>query len=504
MTAIRETESTVQRTADKQTSRELPVRVRIAPSPTGFIHIGLARTALFNWLFARQHGGSFVLRIEDTDKERSKPEYEKDILDNLRWLGIDWDEGPDKGGPFAPYRQSERVEIYKKHLEKLLSEKKAYFCFCSKEQLDIDRQTMLAEGLPPKYTGRCRGLSVEESAKKIKNGESSVIRFVTPEKEIEFNDMVRGKVKFDASLIGDTIIAKSLNEPLYNFAAIVDDELMEITHIIRGEEHLSNTPKQILIQQVFGFRPLKYAHIPLILNPDRSKMSKRYLDSSLRDYREQGYLPEAIINFLALLGWHPKNDREILNLEELTKEFDIKRVQKAGAVFNVEKLNWINSQNIKKLGGSETVKLLEPFLKAEKIKASPEFVEKIVDAERERAKTLKDFLSLGDFFFKLPDYEPKLIIWKNEPISEIKNSLNESLEILKGIENEDFKKEKISEKLRGLTEKRGRGIVFWPLRAAVSGKEASPDPLVIMEILGKKETENRIKKALDKLNSLIV
>ncbi len=497
------------------------VRVRFAPSPTGFLHIGSVRTALFNWLFARQHGGVFVLRIEDTDTERSKPEYEKDILENFKWLGLDWDEGPrsadecgldadkrgnktdsDYKGNYGPYRQSERKEKYKKYLEELLKKGMAYYCFCSKDQLEIDRQTMLTQGLPPKYNGRCQNLPKEESEKRRGRGEASVIRFSVPDEEVDFNDLVRGKVKFDASLMGDIIIAKSVNEPLYNFAAIVDDELMQITHIIRAEEHLSNTPKQILLQRALDFRELKYAHIPLILNPDKSKMSKRYLESSVSDYRTGGYLPEAIINFLALLGWHPKGDKEVLDLEEIVKEFDIKRVQKAGAVFNTEKLDWLNAQKIKRMSGYEIVALLEPFLKEKNISASREFIEKVVEAERERVKTLKDFLELADFFFELPDYDPKLLVWKEELPQNIKDSLSESEKILSRISEDDFKKENILAALKEHIEKYGRGGVFWPLRVAVSGKQASPDPMVIMEVLGKKETERRLKISLSKINSL--
>lgn len=482
-------------------AQEIPVRVRFAPSPTGFLHIGSVRTALFNWLFARQHGGVFVLRIEDTDKERSKPEYERDIIENFKWLGLDWDEGPDKGGPFGPYRQSERKESYVKYLKQLLAEGKAYYCFCSKEQLEIDRQTMLSQGLPPKYIGRCRHLSKEESENRQNTGEASVIRFLVPDSEISFNDLVRGKVKFDASLTGDIIIAKNLNEPLYNFAAIVDDELMEITHIIRAEEHLSNTPKQILLQQALGFRELKYAHIPLILNPDRSKMSKRYLESSVKDYREQGYLPEAIINFLALLGWHPKGDKEILEIDEIIKEFDIKRVQKAGAIFNIEKLDWINSQKLRNMQNSEIAVLLEPILKEKNISAPKEFVEKVIGAEKERLKTLKDFLDIADFFFTLPDYDPKILAWKNGPIQDAKDALLELEKVMGDIHEENFIRGIIGESIEELVEKRGKGSIFWPLRVAVSGKQASPDPLAIMEILGKKETMSRIRKGIDKINS---
>ncbi|MCX6702940.1 MAG: glutamate--tRNA ligase, partial [Candidatus Wolfebacteria bacterium] len=263
------------------TENKKDVRVRFAPSPTGLLHIGGARTALFNWLFAENQGGKLILRIEDTDKERSKPEYEKDIIEGLSWLGLDWDEGPDKGGEFGPYRQSERLSVYEKYLNQLLEEKKAYYCFCSKEDLEADRQAMLAQGMAPKYSGRCRGIEKKEAELRIKNNESAVVRFRVPEAEVEVNDLIRGKVTFDAGLMGDMIIARNPKEPLYNFTAAIDDYLMKITHVIRGEEHLSNTPKQVLLQKALGFDEVKYAHIPLILNSDRSKMSKRHLDTSL-------------------------------------------------------------------------------------------------------------------------------------------------------------------------------------------------------------------------------
>ncbi len=288
------------------------VRTRFAPSPTGDLHIGGARTALFSYLFAKKFQGNFVLRIEDTDIERSKPEFEKDILEGIKWLGMDYDEGPDAKGEFGPYRQSERLDIYEKYLKKLLDEDKAYYCFCSKDELESDRQAMLAQGLAPKYSGRCRHIPKDENERRIANDEASVIRFKVPDTEIEFHDLIRDKVRFNSNLFGDIVIAKNLHSPLYNFSATVDDFEMQITHVIRGEEHLSNTPKQILIQKALGFNEVKYAHLPLILTSDRRKMSKRFLDSSLNDYIDDDYLPETIINFLPFLGWHPKENIEIL------------------------------------------------------------------------------------------------------------------------------------------------------------------------------------------------
>ncbi len=501
------------------------VRVRLAPSPTGPFHLGNARTGLFNWLFARQHNGVFILRIEDTDKERSKKEYEDAILESLKWLGLKWDEGPAPQssklkaksyvGDYGPYRQSERLDIYRKYLEKLLKEERAYYCYCPKEKLEAERQALLAEGLPPKYGGHCRNIQ-----KPAPDEKPQLIRFKTPETKIEFKDLIRGKVSFDAALFGDLPIARIEETdragemvrqahkyefiPLYNFAAVIDDEEMKISHVIRGEDHISNTPKQILFQKALGFETPAYAHIPLILAPDRSKLSSRQAATSVLAYRDMGYLPEAMVNFMGLLGWHSKAEKEIFTLDELVKEFGLERVQKAGAVFNIEKLNWLNNQHIKELSSDELIKRLKPFLKEKGIEASKEFLKKVVAAERERLKTLKEFLSLADFFFKLPDYDANLLVWKNEPVAKIKIILEQALDILKNLKVADFRKQKLSDSLSGLINEQGRGAVLWPLRVAVSGKAASPDPLVIMEILGKSETNSRLSLAVSKIESLIV
>lgn len=491
------------------TTAQGTVRVRMAPSPTGHWHLGGVRTALFNWLYARQHGGLFLLRIEDTDKARSMREYEIEIIETLKWLNLDWDEGPDwrnengkwissSRGECGPYRQSERTEIYRSYLEKLIKENKAYYCYCTREDLEAERQSMLAAGLASKYGGQCR-----EITKPPANKESRVIRFRTPETKVEFNDLIRGSVSFDASLFGDIVIAKNLDSPLYNFAAVVDDELMRISHVLRGEEHISNTSKQILFQHALGFKEPIYGHLPLILAGDRSKLAKRYAEASILKYRQEGYLPEAIINFLGLLGWHPKGDREILTLDELVNEFTLKRIQKAGAIFNSEKLDWLNGQYIKRLTVVELIERLKPFLEEKNIVAPKEFLKKVAEAERDRMKTLQDFFILTDFFFKLPDYDANLLIWKTEPVSIIKIVLRKAFKIIKNIEVGEFERQKLFVSLDNLVNEYGRGAVFWPLRIAVSGKLASPDPLVIMEILGKDETERRIGIATSKIESLI-
>ncbi len=466
------------------------IRVRFAPSPTGPLHMGGVRTALFNWLFARQNDGKFILRIEDTDKERSDKKWEKEILEGLLWLGLKWDE---------EYHQSERTDIYKKYLEKLLTGGKAYYCYCSREDLEAERQVMLAQGLAPKYSGHCRNLTEPP-----KNKQAQVIRFKTPESTVEFKDIIRGTLKFDASLFGDLIIAKDLNAPLYNFVAVVDDEEMKMTHIIRGEDHISNTPKQILLQKALGFKELEYAHIPLILAPDRSKLSKRHLETSFIDYKEKGYLPGAIINFLALLGWHPKDDREVFTKDELIKEFNLKRVQKAGAVFNLEKLDWLQKEYSKLLTDDEIFKLLVPVLKKEEVNINDQLLKKIMKVERGRITNLTDFLKVTKFFFELPDYDARLLVWQKGTVQKtlsVLENIFQSTKILKGPELDTAEVAKL---LEPMIAEEGRGAVLWPLRVALSGLAASPDPMEIISVLERKEIEKRLKLAIEKINGLVV
>ncbi len=486
------------------------IRVRFAPSPTGLVTLGNARTALFNWLFARHMNGTFVLRVEDTDKERSRIEFETGrggIIETLHWLGLDPDEGPEQGGTYGPYRQSERLDLYEKYLRQLLEQGSAYYCFCAKEELELDRQAMLAQGIPPKYSGRCRSMQRDEAEKRIQKGESAVIRFKIPEVKIEFTDMIRGKVKFDGSLLGDVVIAKSIREPLYNFAVTIDDHLMQITHVIRGEDHISNTPKQICMQKALKLNDVQYAHLPLLLAPDRSKLSKRHIETSIADYKEQGYLPEALVNFLALLGWHPKDDTEILNREELIKEFDLKRVQKAGAVFNIEKLAWMNAQYIKHMSVDELMGYLSLFIPRSWQKDNL-LLKKAVQLEQERLRVLTDFKNLADFFFALPHYEKELLFWPRPVLKDtmpigntdkIKANIKLLEEEITKIFGVDFTKENLEKVIMPLAEVWGRGELLWPLRVALSGKEASPGPFEIMDVLGKEETLQRIKIAIDKL-----
>jgi glutamyl-tRNA synthetase/nondiscriminating glutamyl-tRNA synthetase len=324
------------------------VRVRFAPSPTGYVHVGNARTALFNWLFARHHGGAFVLRIEDTDAERSKPEYERQLMEDLRWFGLDWDEGPDTGGPFGPHRQSERSEIYSQYAEKLIAQGQAYYCFCSAEQLEAERQEELKAGRQPRYSGRCRKLSAEEISRRKMAGESAALRLKIVESSFFWNDRVHGPTTISSEVIGDPVIVRSEGLPAYNYAVVIDDHLMEITHVIRGDDHISNTPRQLALYRALGWEPPEFAHLSTILGADRTRLSKRHGATSMESFREMGILPEALRNYLALLGWSPADGKtEILSQEELVKQFSLDHITKSPAVFDTEKLYSFNRHYIK-------------------------------------------------------------------------------------------------------------------------------------------------------------
>ncbi|MDP3999296.1 MAG: glutamate--tRNA ligase [bacterium] len=482
------------------------IRVRIAPSPTGALHIGTARTALFNWLFARHIGGKFILRIEDTDLERSEVKWEKDIISGLRWLGLEWDEGPiadaqnqkskiknqNYAGKYGPYRQSERLDIYEKYLKQLLEKGDAYYCSCTKEELEKERNEQSERGIAPKYSGKCR-------SRKVSEADAQVIRFIIPEEKVQFSDLIRGDIVFDTSLFGDLAIAKGLRVPLYNFAVVIDDFEMKISHVIRGEDHIANTPKQILLQRALGFSTPVYAHLPLILDPDRSKMSKRYSATSLEEYRKAGYLPEALMNFIALLGWHLSDDREILSEEELIQNFDLSRAQKSGAVFNVEKLNWLNAQYIKTADEGRLLEIIKEIF-GEEFGNLP-LTRKLIASSRERISKLDEFKDINNFFFELPDYDPSLLIWKNTEPERIMENLRVAREILKGFLLDEFDKANLEAKLMPWADTRGRGEVLWPMRAALSGKDKSPGPFEIMDILGKDESLRRLDIALQKLES---
>ncbi len=438
------------------------VVTRFPPSPTGKLHIGNARTALFNYLFAKNQGGKIILRFEDTDRARSKKEYEENILDALSWLGMEFAE---------TYRQSERTSIYRKYLEKLVSSNAAY----------ISDET-------------------DTAGKK-----SSVIRFRNPNTTITFNDLIRGDITFDTKDLNDFIIARSIDDPIYHFAVVVDDFEMGLTHIIRGEDHISNTPRQILIQEAIGApRPI-YAHLPLILSKDRSKLSKRSNAIATTDYRELGYLPEAVINYLALLGWNPGTEQEIFTIKELIQQFDIGKIQKGGAVFDIEKLNWINKEHIKKLPRETYARLIEPYLPQSLLEhtQNKEKLERLIPLMQEKTVILCDVktqFEQGDYAYFFSDpapYDINNLMWKDQKIPQITaEKLSKVFEILLQIPRENFSEISVKEKIWDFATIAGRGTILWPMRYALSGRERSPDPFSLSAVLGKEETLSRIKNAI--------
>ena len=499
------------------------VRTRFAPSPTGFFHRGSARTALFNYLFAKKNKGAFILRIEDTDKERSKLEFEEDIIENLKWLGIESDEDP--------IRQSKRRDIYTKYLNKLLEKNVAYYCFCSEEELEDQKQEQMSRGLPARYNQKCAELSAEEVKENLDAGKKAVIRFRAPAQKVRFNDLIRGKIEFDSSLIGDVVIAKDLKTPLYNFAVVVDDFEMKISHVIRGEDLLPNTPVQILLQNALGFSQPGYGHLPLILGSDKSKLSKRHGAVSVAEYRKEGYLSETIINFLAFLGWNPGTEREIFSFASLIKEFSIERVQKGAAVFNIKRLDFLNGFYIRQKSLEKLIELcipflvqaglLEPIFKTESYppayggmsiiqkykvveteeEISFDHLKKVVAIYQERLKKLSEIIELTDFFFKDKlKYDKELLKWKDMADQEIKDVLDRLVDVLSKIKDKDWRNKILTEKINSLVDEMGdRGKVLWPLRVALTGKRASAGPFEIAEILGKEKTLKRLKEAKELL-----
>jgi len=476
------------------------IRVRIAPSPTGTLHIGTARTALFNYLYARKYGGKFILRIEDTDLERSDKKYEKDIFEGLKWLGIEADESPEKGGPYGPYRQSERTETYRRYCLKLLQEGKAFYCFHSEKELEEEKLKFMKSKRIPLHLCEYRTLDPKEAELLTKIKKNYIIRFKSPTgQKIVFQDLIRGEVSFESDLIGDFSIAKHPEVPLYNFAVVVDDEEMKISHVIRGEDHISNTPKQLLLIEALGFSIPRYAHLPLILGSDRSKLSKRHGATSIGEYREQGYLPETLFNFMALLGWNPGDNRELFSKEELVKEFALEKVQKSGAVFDINKLDWMNGYYIRQKSVEELTKLCMPYLQKSNLfimKSDLPKLEKIIALEQPRLKKLSELPEKIDYFFKDPEYNKELLRWKNMSDKEVADSIDKSTELLsKMIGNPTAYH--FSEVFLKEIGKGDKGRILWPLRVALTGKKASPGPFEIMEILGVKKSLERLSRAKD-------
>lgn len=482
------------------------IRVRFAPSPTGPFHIGGARSALFNWLLAKKYDGKFVMRIEDTDLERSTKESEENIKAALGWLGIDWNEGADVGGPYGPYRQTERLDTYQKYTEQLLEEGKAYHCYCTEAELEAERQVQQEKGETPRYGGRCRHLTSEEVAKFKEEGRKPTVRFhVIENKQIVFKDMVRDTISFDSNGVGDFVIVKSDGIPVYNYAVVIDDALMHITHVIRGEEHLSNTPRQVVLYEALGFATPQFGHISLILAKDRSKMSKRHGATSVDQYRKLGYLPEAIVNYLALLGWSPVGEQEFFTTDELIEQFSMDRVAKSPAVFDLDKLNYISAHYIKKATPEVVTELAVPHLKeagyiGEELSAEEhKWLVAVVGLLQEYISHGAEIVQHADIFFNDNiefENEEAAEILRDEDIPAVMDSFCEKLQALEVVDSPAVKAI-----LKGITKelKLGGKKVFMPLRVVLTGKMHGPDLDKIIAILGRDRILARLKKSLTKI-----
>lgn len=473
------------------------VRVRFAPSPTGHLHVGGARTALFNWLFAKHEGGVLVLRIEDTDIERSSSWSEEAVLGDLRWLGLEWDEGPDVGGDFGPYRQSERRKLYSDIAGKLLEEGKAFRCYCTDEELESKRKVALAGGLVPQYDGICRGLTEAQMAEQEARGRRPTTRFLGPQEDIVVEDLIRGTVRFPKGMLGDFIILRSDGRPTYNFACAVDDSMMGISHVIRAEEHLPNTMRQVLVYQSLGTGLPAFAHVSLIVGSDRSKLSKRRGATSIAEFREQGYLPDALINYLALLGWSTGDEREILSRDELVKEFDLSRVSPRPAAFDQDKLTWMNANYIRATSPSELEELARPFAEAAGIPGSdPDRFAGIVELARENLRTLSDLPHEVAFFFdSMFEMEDDATAWiggdeNRDVLRAVRRELEAATDPMSQDQFDSLMKR--SGKTAGVSGKR----LYMPMRAALTGRTHGAALGRIVTILGRRASVSRLDSAL--------
>lgn len=484
------------------------VRVRFAPSPTGYLHIGGARTALFNWLFAHKMGGKLILRIEDTDTERLKEDSVSQILTSLKWLGINWDEGPEVGGDCGPYYQSERLDIYKKYAEQLLAEGKAYYCFCTPADLEAQREKQRAAKQPFRYARTCRDLSKEEVEKRIAAGESYSVRVKIPlEGTITVHDLIHGDVTFNMDQFDDFVIVKSNGMPTYNFAVVVDDHLMGMTHVLRAEEHLSNTPKQLLIYEALGWEPPKFGHMPMILAPDRSKLSKRHGATSVEEFRSQGYLAEAIVNYLTLLGWGPGDERELFTLNETVDLFELEQMSKKAAIYDTKKLTWMNGQYLSEL----PLEKILPEAKAFFIKdglvtedwftAHEEYFAKLVDVVRVRVKTLQEVADASTYFFKdITEYDAKGVAKHFKPESVA--ILEQCIAAIEADDVYDLATTEAAYNKIAADNDLSLGKVIHPTRLALTGRTVSPGMFDVMVLLGKEKTLDRLHKAVEYIKSL--
>ena len=495
------------------------VRTRFAPSPTGFVHIGNIRTALFAYLFAKHNNGTFILRIEDTDRARLVEGAVENLLRVMKQLSIQPDEGfyltdnnsVKEKGEFGPYLQSERLPLYQKHVLELIEKGKAYYCYCSEQRLEDLRKEQTALKKPPMYDRHCRFLTFDQAQQEKTNclteGRNPVVRFAMPlEGQTIVNDLIYGKITYENKILDDQVILKSDGFPTYHLAVVVDDHFMKISHVTRTEEWLPSTPKHILLYDAFGWRHPHFAHMPLLLNPDKSKLSKRQGDVATEDFLKKGYLPEALINFVAFLGWNPKTEQEIFSMQDLIAQFDPANVNKSGAIFNINKLDWMNSLYIKAKSDESLVHLLKPYWQERGIsveKFSDMYLSKIASLEKERLKKLSEIGERTLYFFKQPEYDSLLLVWKNSNASDAKDKLTKLNEFLTAVD--DYSKENLETKLKEFIAANGKdnGSVLWPLRVALTGMEKSPPPFEVASVLalglGKQEVLNRIQSAINKL-----
>lgn len=486
---------------------EQQIRVRFAPSPTGYLHIGGARTALFNWLYARNQGGTFILRIEDTDLVRSTKESERAIFEGMRWLGMDWDEGADVGGAYGPYRQTERIAIYRKYAQQLIEQGLAYYCYCTEEELAAQRQEFIEKGEMPRYSGCCRSLTDEQRAKYTAEGRKPVVRFRVPDdRKVMIHDLVRGDVEIDTATIGDFVIIKSDGVAAYNFAVVIDDALMKMTHVIRGEDHLTNTARQILVYEALGFALPQFAHISMILGPDRTKLSKRHGHTAIEKYKEEGYLPETIFNFLALLGWSPETNDEIMTKDALIQQFSLDRVAKNAAVFDIEKLKWMNNHYIRQADPVRLTRLVIPYLvdagyllTAEVDEKDFNWLQSIVVLTREGISRLSEFAAeLRIFFvddFTITDPETLAVLEEATAPEVIETFIAKLAELTEVNPETVYAAIKATMKA---TKLKGRSV-FMPIRVALTGQMHGKELPNIVALLGQERSIGRIRATLANL-----
>lgn len=475
------------------------IKTRFAPSPTGDLHIGGLRTALYNYLFAKKNKGEFVLRIEDTDQTRYQAGSVDVIFEGLKWAGIEYDNKKDI------VFQSKRLKVYKKYAEQLVKDGHAYYCFCTPDRLEKMRTEQTAKKMAPKYDRQCLNLSKEEIEQKLKAGEPHVIRLKMPAGETKFTDLIRGEVKFNHQEIDDQVLIKSDGFPTYHLANVIDDHEMEITHVIRAEEWLSSTPKHLILYQMFGWAPPQFAHLSLILAPDKSKLSKRHGATSVMEFKKLGYLPAALINYIALLGWNPGTEQEIFSLKELEKEFSLDKVQKAGAIFDINKLDWMNGEYIRQMSLDELVDLCLPYIheniKTLKHKNNKNYIKNIIALEQERLKKLSDITEATAYFFTEPQYEKELLRWRKSDLKDAKEKLEFLAKELESVPEKNWTQSALEEFIKELiaSHKLETGNVLWPFRAALTGRDKSPSPFEVAEVLGKEESLKRIKKGSEKI-----